>query len=91
MPLKMKRLYHFVSGGDTFGSVPENTLIRQQIMLIPNAKGIVTYIAPKGMYTVTETVLEIEFEGKKSKHSMMQVSLIIKTQCLHLHASPKSE
>ena len=56
-----------------FGTVPENTLIRQKIMLIPNAKGVVTYIAPKGMYTVVDTVLEIEFEGKKSKHSMMQV------------------
>ena len=42
-------------------------------MLIPNAKGIVTSIAPKGKYTVIDTVLEIEFEGKKSQHSMMQV------------------
>ena len=66
--------YHDIfSGGDVFGTVPENTLIRQKIMLIPNAKGVVTYIAPKGMYTVVDTVLEIEFEGKKSKHSMMQV------------------
>ena len=62
-----------ITGGDVFGTVPENTLITQKIMLIPNSKGIVTFIAPKGMYTVTDTVLEIEFEGKKSQHSMMQV------------------
>ncbi|XP_063688679.1 V-type proton ATPase catalytic subunit A-like [Bolinopsis microptera] len=62
-----------ITGGHVFGTVPENTLITQKIMLIPNAKGIVTFIAPKGKYTVIDTVLEIEFEGKKSQHSMMQV------------------
>lgn len=62
-----------ITGGDVFGTVPENTLITQKIMLIPSAKGIVTSIAPKGMYTIIDTVLEIEFEGKKSQHSMMQV------------------
>ena len=56
-----------------FGTVPENTLITQKIMLLPHSKGIVTFIAPKGQYTVIDTVLEIEFEGKKSKHTMMQV------------------
>ena len=58
-----------------FGTVPENTLITQKIMLMPFSKGNVTFIAPKGMYTVMDTVLEIEFEGKKSQHTMMQVHL----------------
>lgn len=62
-----------ITGGDVFGTVKENTLITQKIMLNPNAKGTVTWIAPEGKYTVIDKVLEIEFEGKKSDHTMMQV------------------
>lgn len=62
-----------ITGGDVFGTVKENTLINQKIMLNPNAKGTVTWIAPEGKYTVIDKVLEIEFEGKKSDHTMMQV------------------
>lgn len=62
-----------ITGGDVFGTVKENTLITQKIMLNPNAKGTVTWIAPEGKYTVVDKVLEIEFEGKKSDHQMMQV------------------
>ena len=57
-----------------YGYVEENPLIRQKIMLNPNAKGVVTWIAPKGKYTVVDKILEIEFDGKKSDHVMMQVS-----------------
>jgi V-type H+-transporting ATPase subunit A len=34
--------------------------------------GEVTYIAAEGDYSITETVLETEFNGKKTKHTMMQ-------------------
>ncbi|KAJ1725565.1 H(+)-transporting V1 sector ATPase subunit A [Coemansia erecta] len=63
-----------VAGGDVFGSVYENSLLRNHnIMLPPNARGTVTYIAPSGRYTVADVVLETEFEGVKSQHTMMQV------------------
>lgn len=42
-------------------------------MLSPRALGTITYIADKGSYAVNETVLETEFEGKTTKHSMMQL------------------
>jgi len=35
--------------------------------------GTITHIAEKGAYTVEDTVLETEFDGKKSKHSLMQI------------------
>jgi len=43
------------------------------VMLPPNARGTVTYLAPPGNYNVNDTVLEVEFEGVKSKHSMLQI------------------
>ncbi|KAJ1665565.1 H(+)-transporting V1 sector ATPase subunit A [Coemansia sp. RSA 1813] len=63
-----------VAGGDVFGLVYENSLLRNHnIMMPPNARGTVTYIAPTGKYTVSDVVLETEFEGVTSKHTMMQV------------------
>ncbi|XP_066918634.1 V-type proton ATPase catalytic subunit A [Clytia hemisphaerica] len=62
-----------VTGGDVYGLVHENTLIKHKMMLAPKARGTITYIAPAGNYTVEDTILETEFEGKKTKHSMLQV------------------
>merc|ERR1712137_1454614 len=61
-----------VSGGDIYGTVFENVLLQHRIMVHPRAMGEVTYVAPEGEYTITETVLETEFNGKKTKHTMMQ-------------------
>lgn len=62
-----------ITGGDIFGTVFENTLITQSIMLPPKARGTVTYLAPQGNYTVEDTVLEVDFDGKTQKYTMMQV------------------
>jgi len=62
-----------ITGGDVFGTVPENIMVTHKVMLPPNARGTVTYIAPPGNYSVNDTVLEVEFEGVKSKHSMLQI------------------
>lgn len=62
-----------ITGGDVYGVVHENTLIKHKIMLAPRARGTVKYIAPAGSYTVEDTVLETEFEGETTKHSMLQI------------------
>lgn len=67
------RVNSHVTGGDVFGIVQENTLIKHKIMLPPRAKGTVTYIAEPGNYDLNETVLETEFDGEKSKYTMMQI------------------
>jgi V-type H+-transporting ATPase subunit A len=72
-PDKNIRVGAHVTGGDIFGSVPENSLVMHKIMVPPRARGTVTYIAPPGNYTIEETMLEMEFDGQKSKYSMMQV------------------
>ena len=46
-----------ITGGDIFGYVPENTLVRHHIMLPPKSRGTVTYVAPPGQYDVTVSQL----------------------------------
>lgn len=63
-----------ITGGDVFGFVQENTLIKEhRIMLHPNAHGKVTWLAPAGTYTITEPLLKVEFNGKTTEHTMLQV------------------
>lgn len=72
-PLNFKVGDH-ISGGDIFGKVYENSLLSQhKIMLNPRGMGTVTHIADKGSYNVDDVVLETEFEGKKTKHTMAQL------------------
>jgi len=62
-----------VSGGDVYGLVQENNLIRHKIMLPPKARGTVTYIAPPGNYTVVDKILETEFDGETTEYTLKQV------------------
>jgi V-type H+-transporting ATPase subunit A len=62
-----------MTGGDIFGMVHENTLIKHKIMLNPKARGTVTSIAEPGNYHIEDVVMETEFEGKTTKHTLMQV------------------
>lgn len=62
-----------IVGGDIIGHVPENSLCHHAILMPPKARGTITYIAPAGNYTIDETLLEAEFEGKKSSFSMMHI------------------
>jgi len=63
-----------ITGGDIYGRVYENSLLRNHsIMLPPKSRGTVTYIAPAGSYTLNDVVLEVEFDGVKSKFTMLQL------------------
>jgi V-type H+-transporting ATPase subunit A len=46
------RVGSHITGGDIFGLVPENRMIKHRVMLHPKAKGTITYIAPEGNYTL---------------------------------------
>jgi len=61
-----------ITGGDIFGRVIENTMVTHQIMLPPGEMGTITWIAPAGTYTLQDNVLEIEFQGKTKKFTMLQ-------------------
>ncbi|KAI8432473.1 hypothetical protein MSG28_004857 [Choristoneura fumiferana] len=71
-PLNVKVGSH-VTGGDLYGIVHENTLVKHRMLVPPKARGTITYIAPAGNYNVTDTVLEMEFDGEKNSYSMLQV------------------
>ena len=62
-----------ISGGDIYAIVPENTLMEHKVMLPPNARGTITYIAPNGNYTITDKVIEIEFQGVRTEYTMRQL------------------
>ncbi|ORE03254.1 V-type proton ATPase catalytic subunit A [Rhizopus microsporus var. microsporus] len=68
------RVGDHITGGDIYGRVYENSLVSiHNIMLPPKSRGTITYIAPKGQYTVDDVVLETEFEGETTKHTMRQL------------------
>ncbi|XP_037933663.1 V-type proton ATPase catalytic subunit A-like [Teleopsis dalmanni] len=71
-PQKIKVGSH-ITGGDLYGWVPENTLVKHKLIVSPRGKGTVRYIAPPGNYTVEDIVLETEFDGEITKHSMLQI------------------
>ncbi|KAK3613293.1 vacuolar protein sorting-associated protein 1 [Elasticomyces elasticus] len=61
-----------ITGGDSFGSVWENSLVNNHLILLPpRARGTITKMPEKGSYTVDTPILELEFEGEKKEYSMM--------------------
>ncbi|KAF8569881.1 hypothetical protein P879_03718 [Paragonimus westermani] len=62
-----------ITGGDIFGVVHENSLVKHRIMLSPKAQGTIKWIAPSGNYNITDNVLEIEFDGHTTNHTMLQI------------------
>lgn len=45
-----------MTGGDIYGMVHENTLVKQKLILPPKAKGTVRFIAEPGNYTVNVSI-----------------------------------
>jgi len=70
-PLNFKVGDH-ITQGDIFGKVDENSLIQHMIMLPPNERGTIKFIAPMDNYTLKDIVLEIEFQGKSKSFTMLQ-------------------
>lgn len=62
-----------ITGGDIYGIVHENSLMDHKVMLPPNARGNISYIAPAGQYSLEDKVIEIDFGGEKKEYSMLQL------------------
>lgn len=71
-PVNIKVGSH-ITGGDLYGIVAENTLVKHRLIVNPRAKGTVRYVAPPGNYSVEDVILETEFDGAVTKHTMLQV------------------
>lgn len=61
------------AAGDIYATVQENSMMEHRVMLPPGARGVVTYLAPEGGYTIDEEVIELEFQGVKKRYTMKQL------------------
>ena len=48
----MAQVGDHITGGDMYGIVHENRMVKHRILLPPKARGTITYIAPAGNYTL---------------------------------------
>eukprot|EP00698_Gefionella_okellyi_P004118 TRINITY_DN13858_c0_g1_i1.p1 TRINITY_DN13858_c0_g1~~TRINITY_DN13858_c0_g1_i1.p1 ORF type:complete len:633 (+),score=142.77 TRINITY_DN13858_c0_g1_i1:33-1931(+) len=63
----VKKVGDLISGGDVYGTVIENELYHEhRILMPPFGQGRITYIAPKGQYTLKDVVLKTEFQGRST-------------------------
>jgi ATPsynthase alpha/beta subunit N-term extension len=60
-----------ITGGDIYGLVHENSLLEHRIMLPPNARGTITYLAPHGQYNIDEEIIEVDFQGQKKVRAQL--------------------
>lgn len=51
-----------MTGGDLYGLVHENTLVKHKLLLPPRAKGTVTYIADPAEYTVDVSIILAKYK-----------------------------
>ncbi|EMP27990.1 V-type proton ATPase catalytic subunit A [Chelonia mydas] len=72
-PSQSIRVGSHVTGGDIYALVAENSLIKHKIMVPPRSRGTVTYVAPPGLYDISDVVLELDFEGVAERLTMLQV------------------
>lgn len=71
-----------ITGGDIYGIVHENSLLEHRIMLPPNARGTITYLAPHGQYNIDEEIIEVDFQGtKKVIAGIMQSWVCKRSSC----------
>ena len=62
----------YISGGDVWGKVVENSLLNEyRILMPPRACGIIKKIVKKGEYIVVEPLLIVDFNREEKEYMMM--------------------
>ena len=61
-----------IKGGDIIASVPETSLIPHKVMLSPKLSGEVTWVAPDGEYTISDTILKLKTNSGEMDITMTQ-------------------
>ena len=61
-----------VSGGDIIAVTQETTLIEHRVMVPPNIKGIVKWVAENGNYTIVDPIAKIQTEDGLVELTMKQ-------------------
>ncbi|KKM13841.1 hypothetical protein LCGC14_1712120, partial [marine sediment metagenome] len=63
---------NFVKSGDIIGTVQETQVIVHKIMVPPNIRGTLSYLASEGDYTIIDEIYRINIDGKEKSFSMLQ-------------------
>jgi len=61
-----------VSGGTILGTVPETQALEHRVMVPPDVKGELTWIAPAKQYTVDETIARVKTDDGEVELSLLQ-------------------
>jgi len=61
-----------VSGGTVLGIVPETEALEHRVMVPPDVKGTLTWIAPPKEYTIEETIARVETDSGEKELTMLQ-------------------
>lgn len=62
----------WAEGGDIIAVVRETSLIEHRIMIPPNVKGTIEWVAPSGEYTISEPIVKIKHDGEITEIAMKQ-------------------
>jgi len=52
-----------VGPGDILGTVPETKIVEHRILVPPDIRGKITWIAPEGVYTLKDPIAKVQTEG----------------------------
>jgi V/A-type H+-transporting ATPase subunit A len=61
-----------VSSGTILGSVPETQMLEHRVMVPPNLKGTLTWMAPAGNYTIEEPIARLQTDNGEQQLTMLQ-------------------
>ncbi|MBI1794017.1 MAG: V-type ATP synthase subunit A [Chloroflexi bacterium] len=61
-----------VSGGMILGTVPETEALEHRVMVPPNVRGALTWIAPAMQYTIDEPIARVRTESGEQELTMLQ-------------------
>jgi len=61
-----------VSGGEILGVVPETPVFEHRVMVPPDVRGTLTWVAPEAQYTIEEPIAKVKTEAGEKELTMLQ-------------------
>ena len=96
--LSRDRKWHFVprkitsseiKGGDIMETVQETLVIEHKIMVPPNLRGRLTFLAPEGDYSIEDEIYRLKIDANEKSFGMLQKWSITKPRPFKERQSPK--
>ncbi len=96
--LSRDRKWHFVprkitsseiKGGDIMGTVQETLVIEHKIMVPPNLRGNLTFLAPEGDYSIEDEIYRLKIDANEKSFGMLQKWSIANPRPFKERHSPK--